>query len=71
MVDQQKLGVAPKILPRKQMTAKSLAGRILQVINSESMSTRAKKLGHKIETEDGLGKAVELVEAFGYNFQNN
>ena len=67
----RKLGVAPKILPRKQMTAKSLAGRILQVINSESMSTRAKKLGHKIETEDGLGKAVELVEAFGCNFQNN
>ena len=67
----QKLGVAPKILPRKQMTAKSLAGRILQVINSESMSTRAKKLGNKIEIEDGLGKAVELVEAFGCNFQNN
>ena len=67
----QKLGVAPKILHRKQMTTKSLADRILQVIRSESMSTKAKELGKKIETEDGLGKAVELVEAFGRNFQNN
>ena len=67
----QKLGVAPKILHRKQMTAKSLTNRILQVINSESMAIKAKELGQKIETEDGLGKAVELVETFGYNFQNN
>jgi len=53
------------------MTAKSLTNRILQVINSESMAIKAKELGQKIETEDGLGKAVELIETFGYNFQNN
>ena len=67
----QKLGVAPKILYRKRMTTKSLASRIFQVINSESMAINAKELGKKIETEDGLGKAVELVEAFGCDFQNN
>ena len=58
------LGVAPKKLPRRQLTAKRLAQRIEQVLEIPTMAERAVSLGTQMETEDGLTTAVELVESF-------
>ncbi|MCZ6679796.1 MAG: glycosyltransferase [Candidatus Poribacteria bacterium] len=60
----RKLGVAPKPLYRRDMTPKRLAKRIHAVISSKSMAERAPTLGQKINAEDGLTAAVELIEAF-------
>ena len=60
----RKLGVAPKILHRQDMTAKRLAKRIDEVISSKSMAAKAKALGRKVDAEDGLGTAVKLIEEF-------
>ena len=58
------LGVAPKHLHRRNLTAERLAKRIQQVLVSPEMTARAQVLGKKIAAEDGLTTAVELVESF-------
>jgi UDP:flavonoid glycosyltransferase YjiC (YdhE family) len=58
------LGVAPKHLYRRNLTAERLAKRIQQVLETSDMTARAKVLGKKIEAEDGLTVAVEMVESF-------
>ncbi len=60
----RKLGVAPKILYRQDMTAKRLAKRIDEVIASKTMAENAKRLRQQINTEDGLATAVELIEKY-------
>ena len=60
----RKLGVAPRILYRREMTANRLASRIRQVISSRVMAERSSMLGQQISKEDGPERAVELIEAF-------
>ncbi len=58
------LGVAPKSLHRRKLTAKHLARRIEQVLGTPTMAERAKTLGTQMESEDGLTTAVDLIESF-------
>ena len=58
------LGVAPKSLPRRNLTAKRLAGRIQQVMNTPVMTEKAESLGAQMLLEDGLTTAVNLIETF-------
>lgn len=58
------LGVAPKSLHRRNLTAKQLAKRIEKVMATPSMTEKAKVLGTQMESEDGLSTAVDLVESF-------
>ena len=58
------LGVAPKHLRRRNLTAERLAKRIQQVLTTPAMTTRAQALGKQMEAEDGLTTAVEMVETF-------
>ena len=59
------LGVAPKYLHRRSLTAERLAKRIRQVLETPAMRARAKVLGEQMEKdEDGLALAVELIESF-------
>jgi len=58
------LGVAPRHLYRRSLTAKRLAERIEQVLETPAMTTRAQVLGEQMETEDGLTAAVDLIESF-------
>ena len=57
------LGVAPKSLHRRNLTAKRLAKRIEQVMSTPSMTKKAEKLGTQMESEDGLTTAIELIES--------
>ena len=59
------MGVAPKPLRRKDMTARRLADRIHAVMKSRVMEEKASTLGQKIGVEDGLTTAVTLIEGFG------
>ena len=58
------LAVAPRHLLRRNLTAERLAKRIQQVLKTPSMTAQAQVLGEKIEAEDGLTTAVEMVESF-------
>ena len=58
------LGVAPRHLRRRNLTAERLAKRIRQVLETPSMTVQAQVLGEKIEVEDGLTTAVEMIESF-------
>ena len=58
-----KIGVAPKSLPRRNLTAKKLANRINQVMNTSAMKEKAESLGTQMNSEDGLTNAINLIEA--------
>jgi len=58
------LGVAPKHLHRRSLTSERLAKRIQQVLATPAMTARAQVLGERIEAEDGLTTAVEMIESF-------
>lgn len=58
------LGVAPKHLHRRNLTAERLAKRIQKVLDTPTMKERAQTLGTQMESEDGLTAAVDLIESF-------
>lgn len=55
------LGVGPQPIPRKKLTAESLANAIQEVVTNEDMHLRAAKLGKQIQTENGIKSAVEII----------
>ena len=57
------LGVGPKPIPRKQLTAERLAEAIHRTMTDRSMRQRAADLGAKIQAEDGIANAVAIVHA--------
>lgn len=54
------LGVGPKAIPRKQLTAQKLADAIQIAIGNTGMRQKAAALGEKIRAEDGIGQAVQV-----------
>jgi sterol 3beta-glucosyltransferase len=57
------MGVGPKPIPRHQLTARRLAEAITTAVTDTGMQARALSLGERIRAEDGLGKAVEIIES--------
>ncbi len=58
------LGVAPRHLRRRNLTAERLANRIEKVLATPAMKERVEVLGTQMEIEDGLTAAVDLIEFF-------
>ena len=56
------LGVGPPPIPRKELTADRLAYAIRLATTHRPMRGRAAALGERIRTEDGIGRAVSLIE---------
>jgi sterol 3beta-glucosyltransferase len=56
------LGVGPAPIPRKHLTADRLAGAIQQAVEDAAMRQRAADMGAKIRAEDGIRRAVEIIE---------
>jgi UDP:flavonoid glycosyltransferase YjiC (YdhE family) len=57
------LGVDPQPIPRRQLTALRLAGAITSAVTDTGIQTRAKSIGEHIRAEDGIGKAIEILES--------
>lgn len=55
------LGVGPQPIPRKQLSAKRLAAAITTAITDKEMQRRAAALGKRIRAEDGVARAVEII----------
>jgi UDP:flavonoid glycosyltransferase YjiC (YdhE family) len=56
------LGVGPEPIPRKKLTVERLAQAIRRAVTDETMRQRAAVLGAKIQAEDGVARAVEIVQ---------
>lgn len=56
------LGVGPKPIPRKKVTAERLASTISEAVTDLSMRRRASELGAKIRAEDGVSEAVAIIQ---------
>jgi len=56
------LGVGPRPIPRRQLTAERLAAAITSAVTDERMRARAAALGERIRAEDGVGRAIEVIE---------
>lgn len=57
-----RLGLAPKILHKRTITAKKLAKALREVLNSPEMAEKAAVLGEKMQKENGVRRAVEFIE---------
>ncbi len=64
-----KLGVGPRVPGIKTLTAEKLAEAINTAVNDSAMRARAATLGEEIRSENGIARAVEVVErhATGFN----
>lgn len=58
----QRLGIAPNVLHRKNLTAKKLAAGLRTVLSTPSMKERAEAVGAFMKKENGVQRAVELIE---------
>jgi UDP:flavonoid glycosyltransferase YjiC (YdhE family) len=58
----ERLGVGPKPVPRLRLTAENLAAAISAAVTDKRIRNRAAALGDKIQTEDGVGNAVQAIE---------
>ena len=59
----RKSGIAPKVLHRRNLTAEKLAQRIKQVRNSPEMKERARKIKSSMQNENGVKRAVGIIES--------
>lgn len=57
------LGVGPKSIPRKKLTAKKLADAIKAAL-SEDIRKRAREIGNNMQKEDGVNKAVGIINKY-------
>lgn len=58
----QRLGCAGKPLHLRNVTAKKLAARITEVLDTPSMAQRAQAVGRAMAQENGVASAVRLIE---------
>ena len=59
------LGVGPKPIPRQRLTVDRLAESIRRVISDSAMRENAIRLGELIRAENGIARAVEVIELEG------
>ncbi|MGH2523603.1 MAG: glycosyltransferase [Anaerolineales bacterium] len=65
-----KLGVGPRVSGIKQLAAEKLAEAINTAVNDPSMRARAAALGEKIRAENGIARAVEVIERHAADFNH-
>ncbi len=58
------IGAGPKPLPAKKLTAQILAKSIIATVSDQEMSAQAKAIGARIRAEDGVSRAVDIVQEY-------
>ena len=56
------LGVGPEPIPRQKLSVERLAQAIQKAVTDKEMRQRAARLGSKIQAEDGIARAVEIIQ---------
>jgi sterol 3beta-glucosyltransferase len=65
----EELGVGPKSVSYHKLNAERLAGMIQQTLTDTAMRRRAAEIGKRIDNENGVEKAVEIMERYITEFQ--
>lgn len=58
------LGVGPKPIPQKNLTASRLADAIIEAVTDGDIKKRASLTGEAIRSENGVGEAVKIVRRY-------
>jgi UDP:flavonoid glycosyltransferase YjiC (YdhE family) len=58
------LGVGPKPIPRKKITAKTLAKAIEVALTDSAIRDRAAELGQRVQKENGVELAVKIISSW-------
>ena len=58
----RELEVGPAPVPRRRLTVDRLAAAIHEAVTDQDMRRRASELGSKIQAEDGVARAVAIIE---------
>jgi sterol 3beta-glucosyltransferase len=58
----QSLGAGPKPIPQKKLTVEKLAGALEEAVNNPAIREKAESIGQGIRNEDGIGKAIAIIE---------
>jgi UDP:flavonoid glycosyltransferase YjiC (YdhE family) len=58
------LGLGPPPVPRKRLTAERLARALQVALGDEAVRDNAARMGAAIRAEDGVGRAVEIIERY-------
>lgn len=58
----KRLDIGAEVLNRRTVTSKKIAKQIQVVLGRKSMAENAKKIGEKLQMEDGVTKAVRIIE---------
>ncbi|MCX6071746.1 MAG: glycosyltransferase [Chloroflexi bacterium] len=56
------LGVGPRPIPRRRLSVDRLAEAIHSAVSSSGMRDRSTQLGERIRSEDGIDRAVKILE---------
>jgi UDP:flavonoid glycosyltransferase YjiC (YdhE family) len=59
-----RLGVGPRPLPRKKLSAEKLAEAIQLAVTEQSIRRRAAHMGELLRSEDGVQRAVEIFQRY-------
>jgi UDP:flavonoid glycosyltransferase YjiC (YdhE family) len=59
------LGVGPEPIPRKRLTVDRLTHAIQRAVTDKHMCSNAARLGARIRGEDGVARAVEIIQQLG------
>jgi len=57
------LGAAPPPISRRNLTEGNLSAALDRMLGSDAMNENAVFLSERMRTENGTGRAVELIEA--------
>jgi UDP:flavonoid glycosyltransferase YjiC (YdhE family) len=57
-----RLGVGARPIPRSKLTAERLAAALREVVGDRAMLDRARAVSQRIQAEDGVGKAIRLID---------
>ena len=59
------LGAGPKPIPQKKLTVDKLVQAIEEAVGNPAMREKAQSIGQRIRNEDGIGKAIKIIENIG------
>ena len=65
-----KLGVGPRMADNKRLTAEKLAQAIHTAVTDSALRARAAALGERIRAENGVARAVEVIERHAADFNH-
>ena len=58
------LGVGPEPVTYRKLTVEALTKRFRMVLENQEVRDRAKQVGETVRAEDGVDKAVQLIDAY-------